>query len=63
MVSIPFPDGGLGVVAKVALGVVGALLWTSGPGADEARYGLNLSLIGHLNSFQVSIAVCAVHVQ
>lgn len=38
MVSIPFPDGGLGVVAKVALGVVGALWWTNGPGADEARW-------------------------
>lgn len=38
MVSITFPDGGMGVVAKVALGVVGALWWTNGPGADEARW-------------------------
>lgn len=37
MVAIEFPDGAVGVVAKVALGVVGALLWTSGKGADEAR--------------------------
>jgi len=37
MVAIAFPDGGLGVAAKVALGVLGALWWTSGPGADEAR--------------------------
>lgn len=36
MVAIAFPDGGLGVAAKVALGVLGALWWTSGPGADEA---------------------------
>jgi hypothetical protein len=63
MVSIPFPDGGLGVVAKVALGVVGALWWTSGPGADEARYACDLSMLGHNCSIGVSIALCAVHVQ
>ncbi|KAF6264123.1 hypothetical protein COO60DRAFT_1698414 [Scenedesmus sp. NREL 46B-D3] len=34
--AIAFPDGGLGIAAKVALGLVGAILWTSGPGADEA---------------------------
>ncbi len=41
MVAIAFPDGAMGVVAKVALGVVGALFWTSGKGADEARYVVN----------------------
>lgn len=41
-VSIPFPDGGLGVAAKVALGVLGALWWTNGPGADEARCVLHV---------------------
>jgi hypothetical protein len=35
--AIAFPDGGLGIAAKVALGLVGAIWWTSAPGADEAR--------------------------
>jgi hypothetical protein len=35
--AIAFPDGGLSIAAKVALGLVGAIWWTSAPGADEAR--------------------------
>ncbi|WIA15218.1 hypothetical protein OEZ86_003861 [Tetradesmus obliquus] len=34
--AIAFPDGGLGIAAKVALALVGAVWWTSAPGADEA---------------------------
>lgn len=34
--AIAFPDGGLGIAAKVALGLIGAIWWTSAPGADEA---------------------------
>jgi len=38
MVEIPaLPEGNLGVAVKVALAVLGAFWWTSGPGADEAR--------------------------
>lgn len=35
---LTLPDGGLGVAVKVAAGLLGAIWWTSGPGADEARF-------------------------
>eukprot|EP00775_Hariotina_reticulata_P008824 gene8824-9003_t len=37
MIEIPaLPEGNLGVAVKVALAVLGAFWWTSGPGADDA---------------------------
>ncbi|KAF8060591.1 hypothetical protein HT031_004768 [Scenedesmus sp. PABB004] len=30
------PDGGVGLAVKLVLGLLGAVWWTSGPGADEA---------------------------
>lgn len=37
VVMVALPDGGVGLAVKVAAGLIGAIWWTSGPGADEAR--------------------------
>lgn len=42
---IALPDGGVGLAVKVAAGLLGAIWWTSGPGADEARYVANPSVL------------------
>ncbi len=32
------PEGNAGLAIKIAVGLVGAIWWTSGKGADEERY-------------------------
>jgi hypothetical protein len=32
-----FPEGKVGFAVKLVLGLVAAFIWTSGPGAEEAR--------------------------
>jgi hypothetical protein len=39
MVALPeLPAGPLGLAIKVGAALLGIVWWTSGPGADEARY-------------------------
>jgi hypothetical protein len=41
------PEGNAGLAIKVAVALVGAIWWTSAPGADEARWVVGLRRAAH----------------